>query len=114
MDEISFELLASPAGPIVAAPLVKVLIDVLKAVFPGLASKVSGALMAFVITGALYVLTALALLPLTPNGGLNLFAVWLTCAAATVGVNSLQRHAQEVADGKGDEVFATDPVTDPT
>lgn len=93
---LTFAFLVSPPGIIAAGALVTLFVQVLKGAFPGLDARVSGALLAFLTSAALYVATTFALSPLTPDGFLNVFASWLTCAAAAVGIKSATAHVRAV------------------
>lgn len=86
----------TPAGIIVAAGIVTALVELIKGVFPAVDERVSGALLAFTITGLLYVFTALAVPPPDPNGFLTLFLAWLACATSAVGIKSATAHVQAV------------------
>ena len=83
------------AGIAAAAALTTGIVALLKSVFPPLDAKVSGALMAFVITLVLYILAGLS----TGAGDLEawfaVFVAWLTCATAAVGVYSTVNHVAE-------------------
>lgn len=87
----------TPAGIVVAAGIVTALVELIKGVFPVVDDKVSGALQAFVITGLLYVFTALAVPPPDPNGALTIFLAWLACATSAVGIKSATAHARAVS-----------------
>ena len=83
------------AGIAAAAALTTGIVALLKSVFPPLNAKVSGALMAFVITLVLYLLAGFS----TGAGSLEawfaVFVAWLTCATAAVGVYSTVNHVAE-------------------
>jgi predicted anti-sigma-YlaC factor YlaD len=91
--------LMTPGGAIIAAALITSLVELLKAAAPGLDARVSGALIAFVASAVLYVLVAIALWPLTADGILNVFAAWLACAIAAVGIKSTATHVANVTAG---------------
>lgn len=92
----SFATFLDPAGIIVSAGICTAIVELIKGVFPLLDQRVSGALMAFCITGALYVFTALALPPVNPDGALTIFLAWLACATSSVGIHGAAAHVQRV------------------
>lgn len=98
-----------PAGIIVAAAIVTGLIEVLKAAFPLLDDRVSGAAQAFVLTAILYIFTALATSVATPDAGLAVFTAWLACAMSAIGIKSSFTHLQDRAAGIAGPA-APDPV----
>lgn len=91
---MTFASFMTPEGVIVAAGLVTVLVQLIKTVFPAIDARVSGALLAFVLTAVLYVFTALATGPATWDAGLVLFAAWLSCATSAVGIKAASDHVQ--------------------
>lgn len=93
----TFASFLTPEGVVVAGTITTGLIAVLKTTFPVLDARISGALMAFVITAVLYVLTAIAVPPVNPDGYLTVFAAWLSCATTAVGIHSAVTHVQAVA-----------------
>lgn len=93
----TFSDFLTPAGIIVAAGVVTAFVELLKGVFPAIDERVSGALLAFIVTGLLYVFTALAVPPASPDGWLTVFLAWLACATSSVGIKSATAHAQKVA-----------------
>ncbi len=92
----TFASFLEPAGIIVAGGLVTAFIELLKNVFPALGTRVSGALQAFVITAVIYVLTAIATNTNSLDTALVVFAAWLACATAAVGIHSTVSHVAEV------------------
>lgn len=94
---ITFESFLTPEGVLVAAALITTLIQIIKTAAPVIDAKVSGALQAFVISGVLYALTAAAVGVPTANAGLAIFAAWLACATAAMGIKSGADHVQRVA-----------------
>lgn len=103
MDGLTFQTLVTPAGALVAATAIKLLVDLIKAVLPRVDAAVSGALLAFVLSGVLYIAAALSLpslgVHLDANGYLNIVLVWLTAAAAAVGITGAIRHARAASNG---------------
>lgn len=92
-DGLTFASLLLPAGIIVAAGLVTTLVQLIKTVLPTVDARVSGALMAFVISAILYVLAAISTSVGTLDAGLVVFAAWLACATSAVGIKSATTHA---------------------
>lgn len=84
---MTLSTLLSPEGIVPAAALVTALIEVLKASFPALSARVSGALMAFLISAALYLLAGIAGAAPTADGAFLVFASWLACATAAIGIH---------------------------
>jgi hypothetical protein len=96
--DITFGSLVTPAGIVVSAGAITTLVQLLKSTFPVLDAKLSGALQAFILSAALYVVTGLVLQaasPLTPDAALGIFMAWLTCATSAVGIKSAVTHATE-------------------
>jgi hypothetical protein len=89
---LTFAGLLTPEGVVIAAGVVTSLVALIKAVFPVINERVSGALMAFVLTALLY-LAAITAIPLaTPDAFLGLFLAWLACATAAVVIHSTVQH----------------------
>lgn len=93
LEGVTFAVFLTAAGCGVAAALITGLVSLLKAtdengkpVVPWLGAQ-SGARLAFLGSGILYVLTALATNVSTLDAGLGVFVAWLTCATAAVGVH---------------------------
>ena len=97
--DISFSDFLTPAGLTIAAGIITGLFDLVKAVFPPVSARVSGALMAFVGSAILYAATAVAVPQNTADGYLGVFVAWLGCATAAVGVKALADHVNEVQRG---------------
>lgn len=96
--DVTFDILVTPAGVVIAAGIITGLVQILKTAIPILDAKVSGALMAFVISAGLYVVTALALNSIGdlegPNGALNVFLAWLSAATSAIGIKASVAHVQ--------------------
>jgi hypothetical protein len=92
--DLTFQSFLTPEGVVAAAAVITVLIQLLKGVFPAIDARVSGALMAFVLSAVLYVLTALAVGVADANAGLAVFLAWLSCATSSVGIKSTADHVQ--------------------
>lgn len=91
---MTFESLLTPEGITGAAVLTTTFVALIKGVFPVIDARVSGALMAFVLTAVLYILTAFATKPADLNGLLTVFSAWLIAATAAVGIKSAATHVQ--------------------
>lgn len=96
MDGLTFAALLTPEGVVAAAALTTAFIALVKNVFPVIDAKVSGALMAFVFTGILYVLAAFATNVSALDAGLTVFMAWVSCATSAIGINSAATHVVEV------------------
>ena len=92
--DLTFQSFLTPQGVVAAAAIITVLIQLIKSVFPAIDARVSGALMAFVLSAVLYVLTALAVGVVDANAGLTVFLAWLSCATSAVGIKSTADHVQ--------------------
>ena len=88
----TFASFLDPTGLIVAAGIITALVQLLKAVFPALDARVSGAVMAFTFSAVLYVLTAVSVGVPTLDAGLVIFAAWLACATSAVGAYATITH----------------------
>lgn len=95
-DEITFALLLSPGGGVIAAAVIRQLIEVLKVALPVLDAKVSGALQAVIFAGVLYLVVWIAAGQMSPEGGFVAFLGWLGCAASAIGINSAIDHVARV------------------
>jgi predicted membrane protein len=88
--EVTFADLLTAAGAGIAATIVTLAVDVIKA---GLAKTPigswDGVMMAFVLSAVLYVLAGIATSVSTLDAGLAVFIAWLTCASAAVGVHKV-------------------------
>lgn len=94
-NPITWSQLITPAGVAIAAPLITGLVQLLKSQ-PAIDRRFSGATLAFLASAVLYLLAAVALQPLTSDGYLNLFATWIGCGLAAVGVYSTAQHLADV------------------
>lgn len=93
---VTFDSFLTPEGVVVAAALLTGLIQLIKSVFTVVDEKISGALMAFVLSAVLYILTAFAVGVADLNAGLAVFMAWLACATSAVGIKSATSHVQRV------------------
>lgn len=90
-DAITFSALLTAVGAGIGAALVTSVVAVLRAI-PPLApwiDRVTGALVAFVLSAILYVLAGISVGVDSLDEGLAVFVAWLTCATAAVGVNQV-------------------------
>jgi hypothetical protein len=94
MDSPTFASFLTPEGIIVAGGLITGFVQLVKTVFPVIDERVSGAVLAFSVSALLYVATALTVGVPTPDVALTVFASWLACATAAVGVYATIRNAQ--------------------
>lgn len=87
MDGITFDVLLTAAGAGVAATIITLFVDLVRASIPVTASW-HGAAMAFVASAVLYVFAAVHVQAWTDlDAGLGVFVAWLTCATAAVGIH---------------------------
>lgn len=93
----TFASFLTPEGIVVAGALITALIQLLKRTFPVVDERVPGAIMAFVLSAVLYLLTAVVVGVGSPDAYLTIIASWLACATAAVGVYSTAKFA-----GSGD------------
>jgi hypothetical protein len=94
-----FSDLITPAGIVAAAALIVSLVQIVKAAFPAIDRRVSGALLAFVGTGVLYVAAGFVLPSSGPDQLLQVFAAWVAVAGLAIGIKSGAGHVGEVIDG---------------
>lgn len=91
---ITFASLLTPEGIVIAGGIITTLVELIKRVFPAIDEKVSGALLAFVLSAILYVLAAVATSVTDLDAGLVVFMAWLATATAAIGINSTVTHVQ--------------------
>jgi mevalonate kinase len=92
VEDITFAALLTAAGAGIAAAITTSVVELLKRVFD---PPVSGALLAFAASAALYVLAGIATGADTLDEALVVFLAWLTCATAAVGIHSTIRTARQ-------------------
>lgn len=92
--DITFADLLTAQGAVIAGGIVTTLVELIKRVLPALDARVSGALMAFVLSAILYVLAAVATSVGDLNAGLVVFLAWLSCATSAIGISSTITHVQ--------------------
>lgn len=95
VENLTWAALLTAGGAGAAALVVRQLIQVIKVALPAVDARVSGALMAFVLTAAAYVAAFFFGGDGTPNGALMAFISWLTCATAAIGIDSAWSHYRE-------------------
>jgi hypothetical protein len=93
METPTFAAMLTPEGIVVAGGLITAFVQLIKTVFPIVDEKVPGAIMAFTLSAALYMATALVVGVPTPDAYLTVLASWLACATAAVGVYSTAKFA---------------------
>lgn len=96
---MTFADLITPAGIVAAAALIVTLVQIVKAALPIVGQRVSGALLAFIGTGVLYVAAGVALPHTVPDQLLQVFASWVAVAGLAIGIKSGGEHVGDVIDG---------------
>lgn len=96
---VTFASFLTADGIIAAAAAVTLLVQLIKTVAPMIDARVSGALMAFVLSAVLYVLAGISVGVPTLDAGLPVFWAWLACAAASVGIKASTDHVVAVRAG---------------
>lgn len=94
-----FADLTTPAGIVAAAALIVTLVQIIKAAFPIVGQRLSGALLAFMGTGLLYAIGAWVLPHGEPDQLLQVFAAWVAVAGLAIGIKSGGEHVGDVIDG---------------
>ena len=92
MDTLTLAGLFTAAGAVAAAAVVRQFVQLVKFAIPAIGDKVSGALQAFVVSAALYVLAFASVGPFTPDGVFLAALSWLGCAVAAVGIDAALGH----------------------
>lgn len=90
----TFADLYTAAGVAAAAAAITTLVALVKGVFPALAARASGALMAFVLSAVLYAASVSAVPITAPDDVLALILAWIAAATAAVGINSSVQHVR--------------------
>lgn len=83
------------AGVAAAAAFATGIVALVKAVFPVVDARVSGAVMVFILTAILYVLAGVSTGAATLDAWFAVFVAWVTCATAAVGVYSTVQHVSD-------------------
>jgi hypothetical protein len=91
-DTLTFAVLVTAAGAGIAGVIITTLVQLIKTVLPAIDARVSGALLAFVLSAILYLVAGIATGVSTFDAGLNVFVSWLTCAVASVGAYATITH----------------------
>ena len=86
---ITFAVLLTAAGTGIAAGIITTLVAIIARVMPTIYARISGALLAFVLSAVLYVLAAIAVGVNDLDQSLVVFVAWLTCATAAIGVDQV-------------------------
>jgi hypothetical protein len=96
---MTFAALLTPAGIISAGALMTLFVQIVKGASPFIDARVSGALMAFIASGVLYMAAALVLPNPTPDDMLQVFAAWVAVAGIAMGIKSGADHVASVRGG---------------
>lgn len=99
--DLTLAALFTAGGAVMAAAVVRQLIEVLKVAFPAIDARVSGASLAFILSLVLYALAYVAVGARDAEGIFLAFLSWIACAVAAVGINSTVDHVQEIRSGGG-------------
>lgn len=105
MDTPTLASLLTPQGIITAGLIVTTVVALIKGVFPFLDARVSGALMAFIVSLILYVFVGLATNVTTLDAGFVVFTAWLAVASSAIGIKAGLDHASA-------QSAKADPITD--
>jgi hypothetical protein len=81
---LTFAIIVTTSGAVVAAGLVTTVIEIGKKVFPGLYAKVNGLQQAFILTVALYIAATLAIPWDSPDDLLGIFMSWVACLGTAI------------------------------
>lgn len=84
-ETITFAFLLTAAGLTVAAGLITGTVQIIKWAIPQLFTRVTGALVAFILSIILFVIAGVAVGVDSLDEGLVVFAAWLGCATSAVG-----------------------------
>jgi hypothetical protein len=88
MTDITFAALLTAAGAGIAAGIVTSAVSLIQNGIP-FTARWNGATLAFIGSGVLYVLAAVATSVATLDAALGVFLAWLTCATAAVGIHKV-------------------------
>jgi hypothetical protein len=95
--ELTLGLILLGTGGLPAAAIIRQVIELLKHAFPGIDSKISGAALAFLLSGGLYIFAyaVVAQGAYSAEGAFAAFLVWLSCATSAVGIHATLGHVKE-------------------
>jgi hypothetical protein len=93
---MTFTALLTPEGIVTASALIVTLVQMVKTAFPMLDARVSGAVMAFILSGVLYVTAGFVLPNPSPDSLLQVFAAWITVAGLAMGIKAGADHVASV------------------
>lgn len=96
---MTFSDLITPAGIVGAAALIVMLVQVIKGALPIVGERVSGALLAFMATGLLYIAAAIVLGGTNADALLQIFASWVAVAGLAMGIKAGADHVDAVRTG---------------
>lgn len=90
-DSISFAALITVAGVPVAAALITTVVAILNGIPPlkPVIDRFTGAAVAFVLSAVLYFLAGISVGVSTLDEALVVFAAWVSCASAAVGIHQV-------------------------
>jgi len=88
-ENITFAVMLTAAGTGIAAAIITGLVTLIGRVFPILLERITGAVLAFALSLALYIVTGIAVGVDSLDEGLVIFVAWLSCASASVGVHQI-------------------------
>ena len=86
---ITFAFLLTAAGVGIAAGIITAVVALLLKTFPSIRTHVTGAALAFALSGILFILAGVSVGADSLDEGLVVFVAWLTCATAAVGVHQV-------------------------
>lgn len=92
---ITFDMLVTAAAVPIVAGVITSLVELVKAAFPVIGERVSGATLAFGFSAILYVIVALVFkggTGLSADAALNVFLTWLGVASSAVGIKTAISH----------------------
>lgn len=92
-DGLAFASFLTTVGIPIAAALITAVVALLKAVVPTVIERLTGAAVAFILSIVLYVLTGIAVGVDSLDDFLVVFAAWITCATAAVGIHQVTARA---------------------
>lgn len=92
---LTFASLITPEGIAAAGALTTAIIALLKRVFPPIDARVSGAVLAFILTAVLYLAGIVAVGIPVADSVLTWITAWVACATVAVGVHSTVTHARD-------------------
>lgn len=92
MDNLTLTVVLTAGGAVTAAAVTRQLVELVKRAFPVIDARISGASLAFTLTGVLYVVAFVTVGEHTPDGAFIAFLSWLSCATSAIGINATLDH----------------------